>query len=163
MKWSKIRNEESHMSKWSIYFETGKRILEELTNWFDGFCWLLQTREAKKVMGNYYREPRKSGPIPFHLVPNLVKSLSRDHYVSDTGDIVYYQTDDKLFSSTKIQWWALASFGFYSSLLVPQYFLRDLEKIYISVHGKGKIISIIFVGWIFIFIFIWPMYELFLE
>lgn len=40
-------------------------------------------------MGAYYREPQRSnGPIPFHLVKNLVKSFSRDHYVADTGDVV---------------------------------------------------------------------------
>ena len=38
------------------------------------------------------REPEKSkGPIPFHLVPALVRSLSSDHYVADEGNIVYYQ------------------------------------------------------------------------
>lgn len=40
------------------------------------------------------REPEKSkGPIPFHLVPPLVRSLSSDHFVSDKGNIVYYQKD----------------------------------------------------------------------
>lgn len=63
---------------------------------------VLQTREAKRVLGNYYREPRKSGAVPIHLVPTLLKSLSRDHYVSDNGDIVYYQTDDKLFTPKEI-------------------------------------------------------------
>lgn len=56
----------------------------------------MQTREAKRVLGNYYREPRKSGPVPIHLIPTLMKSLNRDHYVSDNGDIVYYETDYKL-------------------------------------------------------------------
>lgn len=56
----------------------------------------LQTKAAKAVMGKYYREPKKSGPIPFHLIGNLVKSINEDHYVSDNGDIVYYQTDPQL-------------------------------------------------------------------
>lgn len=55
----------------------------------------MQTKAAKPVMGKYYRQPRKSGPIPFHLIGNLVRSINQDHYVSDTGDIVYYQTDAK--------------------------------------------------------------------
>ncbi|GFP80599.1 omega-3 fatty acid desaturase endoplasmic reticulum [Phtheirospermum japonicum] len=65
--------------------------------WYRG-----KTREAKRVLGDYYREPRKSGVIPFHLIPSLVESIQSDHYVSDSGDIVYYQTDDKIFSHKKI-------------------------------------------------------------
>ncbi|XP_057953141.1 omega-3 fatty acid desaturase, endoplasmic reticulum-like [Malania oleifera] len=51
------------------------------------------TKAAKPVLGKYYREPKKSGPFPFHLIGLLRKSLNRDHFVSDTGDILYYQTD----------------------------------------------------------------------
>lgn len=47
-------------------------------------------------MGKYYREPDKSGPFPFHLFGVFAKSLKRDHYVSDSGEIVYYQTDPQL-------------------------------------------------------------------
>lgn len=53
----------------------------------------VQTEAAKPVLGKYYREPAKSGPFPFHLIKNLTKSIKHDHYVSDIGDIVYYQTD----------------------------------------------------------------------
>jgi len=56
----------------------------------------MQTEAAKPVLGKYYREPQKSGPLPFHLLGDLVRSLRHDHYVSDTGDVVYYQTDPKL-------------------------------------------------------------------
>lgn len=62
---------------------------------------VLQTKAAKPVLGKYYREPKKSGPFPVHLIDNLMTSMSNDHYVSDTGDIVYYQTDPKLFKSLK--------------------------------------------------------------
>lgn len=48
------------------------------------------------MLGKYYREPKRSGPLPFHLIGSLLESLRRDHYVSDTGDIVYYQTDPHL-------------------------------------------------------------------
>lgn len=45
-------------------------------------------------MGPYYREPVKSpGPIPTHLVDPLIRSFKNDHYVEDTGDIVFYKTD----------------------------------------------------------------------
>lgn len=43
-------------------------------------------------MGPYYREPMKSpGPLPTHLVEPLIRSFTNDHYVADSGDIVYYQ------------------------------------------------------------------------
>lgn len=64
----------------------------------------LQTEAAKPVLGEYYREPKKSSPLPFHLIGDLVKSLEQDHYVSDTGDVVYYQTDPNLSSSNKSKW-----------------------------------------------------------
>lgn len=45
-------------------------------------------------MGPYYREPEKSpGPFPSHLWAPLKHSFENDHYVADTGDIVYYQKD----------------------------------------------------------------------
>ena len=44
-----------------------------------------------------YREPEKSpGPIPTHLIEPLVRSFKQDHYVDDTGDIVFYKQDPQL-------------------------------------------------------------------
>lgn len=55
------------------------------------------TEAAKPVLGKYYREPEPSpGPIPFHLVKPLVSSFQKDHYVDDTGDIVFYKNDPAL-------------------------------------------------------------------
>ena len=53
----------------------------------------LQTEAVKPVLGKYYRNPKKSGPLPVHLLGDIARSLREDHYVSDNGDIVYYQTD----------------------------------------------------------------------
>ncbi|GAB4827610.1 Omega-3 fatty acid desaturase, chloroplastic [Ancistrocladus abbreviatus] len=58
-----------------------------------------QTEAAKPVLGEYYREPKKSGPLPLHLLGILMKSMKHDHYVSDAGDVVYYQTDPDLFGN----------------------------------------------------------------
>ncbi|RZR74664.1 hypothetical protein BHM03_00041068 [Ensete ventricosum] len=52
-----------------------------------------QTKAAKPVLGKYYREPEKSGPLPLHLFGVLLRSLRVDHFVSDEGEVVYYQTD----------------------------------------------------------------------
>jgi acyl-lipid omega-3 desaturase len=59
----------------------------------------MQTEAAKPVLGKYYKEPMKSGPLPFHLSGVLAQSLKQDHFVSDTGDVVYYQTDSKMNTS----------------------------------------------------------------
>ena len=61
----------------------------------------LQTEAAKPVLGKYYREPRKSIPIPFHLFGILIRSMKQDHYVNDIGDVVYYQTDPQLYGTSK--------------------------------------------------------------
>ena len=63
----------------------------------------LQTEAAKPVLGKYYREPKKSWPLPFHLLGSLIRSMKQDHYVSDTGDVVYYQTDPQLYGSPKAE------------------------------------------------------------
>ncbi|CAH9072733.1 unnamed protein product [Cuscuta europaea] len=59
------------------------------------------TKAASPMLGKYYREHKKPGFIQFHLVPILVKSMSEDHYVSDEGEIVFYQTDPQLSSIKK--------------------------------------------------------------
>lgn len=46
----------------------------------------LQTEAIKPVLGKYYREPKKSAPLPFHLIGEFVRSLEKDHFVSDTGE-----------------------------------------------------------------------------
>uniref|UniRef100_A0A7R9VN38 Fatty acid desaturase domain-containing protein n=1 Tax=Chlamydomonas euryale TaxID=1486919 RepID=A0A7R9VN38_9CHLO len=57
------------------------------------------TEACKPVMGPYYREPVKSGPLPTHLIEPLVRSFKEDHYVEDTGDIVYYKKAESLTQS----------------------------------------------------------------
>ena len=68
------------------------------------FLLLLQTEAAKPVFGKYYREPKKSAaPLPFHLIGEIIRSFKTDHFVSDTGDVVYYQTDSKINGSSKLE------------------------------------------------------------
>lgn len=64
-----------------------------LKHFFFVFC---QTKAAKPVLGKYYREPEKSGPLPVHLFGVLMRSLRVDHFVSDVGEVVYYQSDPEL-------------------------------------------------------------------
>lgn len=51
---------------------------------------------TKAIFDDYYREPKNSRPFPLHLFGILVRSMKK-HYVSDTGDDVYYQTDHQLY------------------------------------------------------------------
>lgn len=52
------------------------------------------TEAIKPIMKDYYRVPEKSkGPIPFHLWGHISRSFQEDHFVSDTGDVVYYEKD----------------------------------------------------------------------
>ncbi|KAL0293306.1 UNVERIFIED_CONTAM: Acyl-lipid omega-3 desaturase (cytochrome), endoplasmic reticulum [Sesamum radiatum] len=85
-----------------IHHDIGTHVIHHLFPQIPHYHLVEATREAKRVLGKYYREPRKSGPIPFHLIPSLVKSIQSDHYVSDTGDVVFYQTDTSHFSSSKL-------------------------------------------------------------
>ncbi|MEW5299204.1 MAG: hypothetical protein WDW38_005091 [Sanguina aurantia] len=62
------------------------------------------TEAVKPVMGPYYRQPETSkGALPVHLVDPLVRSFTNDHFVNDTGDIVFYQTDPNFAAKTQAQ------------------------------------------------------------
>lgn len=80
----------------NIHHDIGTHVIHHLFPQIPHYHLVEATKAAKPVLGKYYREPKKSGPIPFHLIGNLVKSINEDHYVSDKGDIVYYQTDPQL-------------------------------------------------------------------
>ncbi|KAB5520408.1 hypothetical protein DKX38_024727 [Salix brachista] len=79
-----------------IHHDIGTHVIHHLFPQIPHYHLVEATRAAKPVLGKYYREPRKSGPFPFHLFSNLVRSIGEDHYVSDTGDVVFYQTDPLL-------------------------------------------------------------------
>ncbi|XP_035834887.1 sn-2 acyl-lipid omega-3 desaturase (ferredoxin), chloroplastic isoform X2 [Helianthus annuus] len=79
----------------NIHHDIGTHVIHHLFPQIPHYHLIEATEAAKPVLGKYYREPKKSSPIPFHLLGELVRSLKKDHYVSDTGDVLYYQTDDK--------------------------------------------------------------------
>ncbi|BFG33906.1 hypothetical protein CerSpe_201800 [Prunus speciosa] len=78
-----------------IHHDIGTHVVHHLFPQIPHYHLVEATKAAKHVLGKYYREPEKSGPIPFHLAKILTASMKEDHCVSDTGDIVYYQTDSK--------------------------------------------------------------------
>ncbi|KAK4763789.1 hypothetical protein SAY87_013227 [Trapa incisa] len=77
----------------NIHHDIGTHVIHHLFPQIPHYHLVEATEAAKPVLGKYYREPAKSGPFPFHLINNLISSLRQDHYVSDTGDIVFYQRD----------------------------------------------------------------------
>ncbi|KAI9194983.1 hypothetical protein LWI28_010577 [Acer negundo] len=89
----------------NIHHDIGTHVIHHLFPQIPHYHLVEATRAAKPVLGKYYREPKKSGPIPLHLIDNLVNSIRQDHFVSDTGEIVYYQTDPQLhkFLATKLE------------------------------------------------------------
>ncbi|KAL2332968.1 hypothetical protein Fmac_014181 [Flemingia macrophylla] len=80
----------------NIHHDIGTHVIHHLFPQIPHYHLVEATNAAKAVLGKYYREPKKSGPVPVHLVKYLLSSISHDHFVSDSGDIVYYQTDPKL-------------------------------------------------------------------
>ncbi|KAF9665613.1 hypothetical protein SADUNF_Sadunf16G0141300 [Salix dunnii] len=79
-----------------IHHDIGTHVIHHLFPQIPHYHLVEATKAAKPVLGKYYREPKKSGPFPFHLFSNLMRSIREDHYVSDIGDVVYYQTDPRL-------------------------------------------------------------------
>jgi omega-3 fatty acid desaturase (delta-15 desaturase) len=78
----------------NIHHDIGTHVVHHLLPQIPHYNLCEATEAVKPVMGPYYREPEPSkGPIPFHLVAPLVRSLGSDHFVEDTGDVVYYQKD----------------------------------------------------------------------
>ncbi|XP_009622725.1 omega-3 fatty acid desaturase, endoplasmic reticulum-like isoform X3 [Nicotiana tomentosiformis] len=80
----------------NIQHDIGTHVIHHLFPQIPHYHLAEATKAAKPVLGKYYREPKKSGIIPFHLIGNLVTSMKQDHFVSDNGEIVYYQTDPQL-------------------------------------------------------------------
>ncbi|KAL2521010.1 Temperature-sensitive omega-3 fatty acid desaturase [Forsythia ovata] len=79
-----------------IHHDIGTHVIHHLFPQIPHYHLEEATKAAKPVMGMYYREPTKSGPIPYHLLQNLARSINEDHYVSDNGEVVYYQKDSQL-------------------------------------------------------------------
>ncbi|TXG50114.1 hypothetical protein EZV62_025989 [Acer yangbiense] len=80
----------------NIHHDIGTHVIHHLFPQIPHYHLIEATEAAKPVLGKYYREPKKSLPLPFHLLGALTRSMKKDHYVSDTGDVVYYQADPRL-------------------------------------------------------------------
>ncbi|CAI0540670.1 unnamed protein product [Linum tenue] len=85
----------------NIHHDIGTHVIHHLFPQIPHYHLVEATRAAKPVLGKYYREPKKSGAFPWHLFGYLARSLGEDHYVSDTGEVVFYQSDPEIFTFSK--------------------------------------------------------------
>jgi acyl-lipid omega-3 desaturase len=74
-----------------IHHDIGTHVVHHLFPQIPHYSLTAATEAAKPVFGPYYREPAKSGFLPFHLLAPLIRSFKNDHYVDDEGDIVTYK------------------------------------------------------------------------
>jgi acyl-lipid omega-3 desaturase len=80
-----------------IHHDIGTHVIHHLFPQIPHYNLEEATEACKPVMGPYYRKVEPSpGWFPMHLFKPLVRSFRRDHYVDDTGDIVFYKTDPGL-------------------------------------------------------------------
>ncbi|KAK9683483.1 hypothetical protein RND81_10G144100 [Saponaria officinalis] len=80
----------------NIHHDIGTHVIHHLFPQIPHYHLIEATEAAKPVLGKYYREPKKSAPLPLHLLDVLKQSMQKDHFVSDTGNVVYYQADPEL-------------------------------------------------------------------
>jgi omega-3 fatty acid desaturase (delta-15 desaturase) len=74
-----------------IHHDIGTHVVHHLFPQIPHYHLCEATAAVKPLLGKYYREPEKSGLLPLHLFPVIVKSFSEDHFVADEGDVVFYQ------------------------------------------------------------------------
>ncbi|KAL1805259.1 hypothetical protein ACET3Z_028327 [Daucus carota] len=64
----------------NIHHDIGTHVVHHLFPQIPHYHLIEATEAARPVLGKYYREVEKSGPIPFHLLGILIRSLKQDHY-----------------------------------------------------------------------------------
>eukprot|EP00245_Coleochaete_scutata_P002028 TRINITY_DN125_c0_g1_i1.p1 TRINITY_DN125_c0_g1~~TRINITY_DN125_c0_g1_i1.p1 ORF type:complete len:472 (+),score=58.33 TRINITY_DN125_c0_g1_i1:109-1416(+) len=77
----------------NIHHDIGTHVVHHLFPQIPHYNLIEATEAVKPIMGKYYREPEKSGFLPFHLLRHLIKSFKSDHFVANEGNVVYYQKD----------------------------------------------------------------------
>lgn len=80
-----------------IHHDIGTHVVHHLFPQIPHYHLVEATQAVKPILGKYYKEPKRSqGPFPFHLIESFLNSLRINHFVSDSGDVIYYQTDPHL-------------------------------------------------------------------
>ncbi|CAM9242704.1 unnamed protein product [Ascophyllum nodosum] len=81
----------------NIHHDIGTHVVHHLFPQMPHYHIVEATEAVKPVLGEYFVEPEKSGPIPFHLLRRFFKGAKECIYVEDEGEVVYYKSDDSVF------------------------------------------------------------------
>ncbi|KAL6768386.1 FAD7 [Auxenochlorella protothecoides x Auxenochlorella symbiontica] len=88
-----------------IHHDIGTHVVHHLFPQIPHYNLVKATEAVKPVLGQYYRKVEPSpGPLPVHLLEPLLRSMSKDHYVDDSGDIVFYKTSEELQHPLRTLW-----------------------------------------------------------
>mmetsp|Transcript_8482 Transcript_8482/g.25489 ORF Transcript_8482/g.25489 Transcript_8482/m.25489 type:complete len:159 (+) Transcript_8482:420-896(+) len=74
-----------------IHHDIGTHVVHHLFPQMPHYNIVEATKHIKPVLGDYYREPKKSGFFPFHLVKDMFRSFRECRWVKDDGSVVYYE------------------------------------------------------------------------
>lgn len=79
-----------------IHHDIGTHVMHHLFPTMPHYHLCEATEGGKKVMGEYYREPKRCENVlglPFHLLKPLIKSFKEDKFVENEGDVLYYKAN----------------------------------------------------------------------
>ncbi|KAI7736749.1 hypothetical protein M8C21_030229, partial [Ambrosia artemisiifolia] len=71
----------------NIHHDIGTHVIHHLFPQIPHYNLVEATEAAKPVLGKYYREPKKSWPLPFHLLGILASSMKKDHYSNAINNV----------------------------------------------------------------------------
>lgn len=84
-----------------VHHDIGTHVVHHLFPQIPHYNLCEATEAVKPLMGPYYREPKKSGFLPFHLIGEMIEYVRDCQYVKDEGSIVYYQNKDGKVTSSE--------------------------------------------------------------
>ncbi|CAN0046163.1 unnamed protein product [Discosporangium mesarthrocarpum] len=80
----------------NIHHDIGTHVVHHLFPQMPHYHIVEATEAVKPVLGEYFKEPEKSGPIPFHLIKKFFKGARECIYVEDEGEVIYYKSDKSI-------------------------------------------------------------------
>jgi len=84
-----------------VHHDIGTHVVHHLFPQIPHYNLCEATEAVKPLMGPYYREPEKSGFLPFHLWGQMSKFVKECKYVKNEGSIVYYQNAEGKVTSSE--------------------------------------------------------------
>lgn len=84
-----------------VHHDIGTHVVHHLFPQIPHYNLCEATDAVKPLMGPYYREPKKSGILPFHLFGEMAEYVKKCQYVDNEGSIVYYRNGEGKVTSTE--------------------------------------------------------------